>query len=237
MSHDYDAICKQAEAEGYDRGKADGSWVLDGNSDPEGARRILRGIEEGDPAILDALPCSPLSGEWAGDLLPRDVLEWYDVTEDDDSADDILRAFEDGYDRGVVDQVEHDAESIGYLRSITIDGWRIRTYAGIGFDAFSNKERLGYEFGRVAEDPIFQGEDFYCSPLHDPYDDDTTRCLLGFLTLRPGDTDAEYFADYTEQQTDFAEQHAEHVAAAFGLHEDDPPSLCELARVDREQVA
>lgn len=228
-----DTILEQAEAEGYDHGKAAGSWVLDGNSDPDGARRILRGIEEGDPAILDHLPSAPLSGEWADSLLPRDVLAWYELTEDNDAADHVLSAFEDGYDRGVLEQVEHDAESIGYLRSITIDGWRIRTYAGIGFDSFSNKERLGYVFGRPGEDPIFEGEDFYCSPLHDPYDDETTRSLLGFLTLRRGDTDADYFNDYTQAQHEFAEQHAEDVAQAFGLWEDDPPSLCELARAEQ----
>jgi hypothetical protein len=42
---------------------------------------------------------------------------------------------------------------------------------------------------------------------------DTIRGLMGFLTLRPGDTDDDYFADYSAEQIDYAEQHAE----ALGL--------------------
>src|SRR5262245_27075900 len=44
---------------------------------------------------------------------------------------------------------------------------------------------------------LFEGEDFCCSLLHSI---DGKRCvasLMAFLTLRPGDTDREYFASYT----------------------------------------
>jgi hypothetical protein len=47
---------------------------------------------------------------------------------------------------------------------------------------------------------IFKGEDYGCSPLHAI---DSIECvcgLLSFLSLRPGDTDAEYFANYTPEQ-------------------------------------
>jgi len=33
------------------------------------------------------------------------------------------------------------------------------------------------------------------------------RALLGFLTLRPGDTDVEYFDAYTPEQMEFAESY------------------------------
>lgn len=33
--------------------------------------------------------------------------------------------------------------------------------------------------------------------------------LLGFLALRPGDTDAEYFERYTPEQLDFAAEHGD----------------------------
>jgi hypothetical protein len=39
--------------------------------------------------------------------------------------------------------------------------------------------------------------------------DESVRALLSFLTLRPGDTDAEYFENYTQEQLDFANEHAE----------------------------
>jgi len=68
--------------------------------------------------------------------------------------------------------------------------------------------------------PLFSGEDFACSPM---YAIDSDRCiaaLLSFLTLRPGDTDREYFDNYTPEQMTFATEHAEslgaEVSARFG---------------------
>lgn len=52
---------------------------------------------------------------------------------------------------------------------------------------------------------IFQGEDFHGSPLHASDSDRTLGSLVGFLSLRPGDTDAEYFESYTDLQLAFAD--------------------------------
>jgi len=101
-----------AECEGYERGLAAGSWVVDGNTSEATARRLLEGIEDGDPEILDGLPSAPLSGEFADDLTPRDVLDWYELGEDDDGADDVLAAFEEGFARGVIDEVTRSARAI-----------------------------------------------------------------------------------------------------------------------------
>jgi hypothetical protein len=50
--------------------------------------------------------------------------------------------------------------------------------------------------------------------------DKAVGSLMGFLTLRPGDTDSEYFESYTPEQMHFAETHAEALAcevmARFG---------------------
>jgi ribosome modulation factor len=108
---DVEDVLERAEQEGYEAGKAAGSWLLDGNSSEETARRLLAGIEDGDPEILEALPSSPLSGECADGLMPRDVLGWYDLDEEHDAADDVLRAFEDGYDRGVQDEATRSARA------------------------------------------------------------------------------------------------------------------------------
>lgn len=35
---------------------------------------------------------------------------------------------------------------------------------------------------------------------------------MSFLTLRPGDTDSDYFKDYNETQKEFCAQHAESLA-------------------------
>ena len=68
--------------------------------------------------------------------------------------------------------------------------------------------------------PIFQGDDFCCSPLHGTDSDATVSSLMCFLTLQPGDTDDEYFEDYTDAQREFCEEHAEaldgEVCARFG---------------------
>jgi hypothetical protein len=59
---------------------------------------------------------------------------------------------------------------------------------------------------------LFDGEDFCGSPLHADDSDQTIAALLGFLTLRPGDTDQEYFDRYTPDQIRFCEDHAETLA-------------------------
>lgn len=72
---------------------------------------------------------------------------------------------------------------------------------------------LGYAlFSSESEDPIFRGEDSSPGPMHAVDSDEATRGILAFLTLRPGDTDSEYFEGYTEAQHAFAESHAETVS-------------------------
>ena len=59
---------------------------------------------------------------------------------------------------------------------------------------------------------IFEGDDFGCSPMHAIDSDAAVSGLMGFLTLRPGDTDAEYFEHYTEAQRRYCDQYAETLA-------------------------
>lgn len=68
-----------------------------------------------------------------------------------------------------------------------------------------------HEGGRASV--LFEGSDFRPSPLHADDSDATVAALLGFLTLRPGDTDREYFEDYTPAQLEFCAQHAEALGA------------------------
>lgn len=109
---DLDDLLKRAEEEGYERGRAAGSWVLDGNSTDESARALLKGIEDGDPMIMDALPSAPLSGEWADGLSAADLLGWYDLDEEHDAAHDVLAALETGFQRGAQDEVARSARTI-----------------------------------------------------------------------------------------------------------------------------
>ena len=107
-----DEIVERAEQEGYEHGVTAGSWPLDGNSNEESARALLRGVTDGDPLTMDALRSSPLSGEWADGVTPADVLGWYDLDEDDDAAEEVLQAFEAGFSRGVQDEAVRSARAV-----------------------------------------------------------------------------------------------------------------------------
>jgi hypothetical protein len=56
---------------------------------------------------------------------------------------------------------------------------------------------------------LFEGEDFGCSPMHAIDSDETIAGIMAFLTCKPGDTDPEYFANYTPEQLDYCSHHAE----------------------------
>lgn len=73
-------------------------------------------------------------------------------------------------------------------------------------------ERIGYvltmrEHRKTVN--VFEGSDFHPSPMHAIDGDDAVKALMGFLTCKPGDTDADYFASYTSEQLDFCSVHAE----------------------------
>lgn len=63
-------------------------------------------------------------------------------------------------------------------------------------------------------EPLFQGDD-YGVPMHKSIDGDGSIAgLLGFLSLRPGDTDPDYFDAYTERQRDWCEARGEDLSMA-----------------------
>jgi hypothetical protein len=63
---------------------------------------------------------------------------------------------------------------------------------------------IRYAFSRNRRD-LFTGDDFAGSPLEAIDSDGCVAALLGFLTLRPGNTDRDYFVNYTPEQMEFAE--------------------------------
>ena len=52
---------------------------------------------------------------------------------------------------------------------------------------------------------IFEGDDFSPSPMYACDGPESAASLLSFLTLQPGDTDKEYFAEYTAEQLDWTD--------------------------------
>lgn len=56
---------------------------------------------------------------------------------------------------------------------------------------------------------LTKGADLRPSPYASIDGDDVVASLLTFLTLRPGDVEKDYFAEYTPAQLAFRDQHAE----------------------------
>jgi hypothetical protein len=98
------------------------------------------------------------------------------------------------------------------LRHVLIEGYRLLVW-----DTYKrmepNHSRLGFAFyAPGASEPLFLAEDFGCSSCIAVDSDACLRSLMGFLTLKPGDTDAEYFENYTAAQLAFAQDAAEYLS-------------------------
>lgn len=77
---------------------------------------------------------------------------------------------------------------------------------------------------------LFQGNDFKPSPLHNIDDLESIVSLLGFLTVKPGDTDKEYFKDYTPQQFEWCKsQECETISLLISDYEDSEPQYKDAA--------
>jgi len=81
-----------------------------------------------------------------------------------------------------------------------------------------HRDVIGYKLTSSvkSEGTIFHAEDFHPAPHIAVDSDHAVESLMSFLTLRPGDTDEEYFERYTPKQMHFAETHAE----ALGMEVD-----------------
>jgi hypothetical protein len=79
-------------------------------------------------------------------------------------------------------------------------------------NALGSRCYLGYQLYIKANGKrrlLFEGDDFSPSPLCAIDSDEAVCMLMGYLTLRPGDTDREYFDNYTPEQLHYCEQWAE----------------------------
>lgn len=105
-------LIKAADTLGEQDGRDAASWYFTGSEDRDQYQQVLKGIEDGDPAILDTLPGSPLSGEFAGDMAPNALYEQLGVTElqlrnweQSDELDQLCTAYEEGFSTGVGDEI------------------------------------------------------------------------------------------------------------------------------------
>ena len=102
-----DELVTLATALGANAGRAAASWVTDGNTTPATYRRILQGIEDGDPEVLDACRTPDLSGEYAGDPTPRTLADELGLEDgDDDWLDDCCTAYEVAASQSFWDELE-----------------------------------------------------------------------------------------------------------------------------------
>ena len=107
---------------GTEHGQSAGSWVIDGNTDDAAVRRIVNGYNDGDPEIMDMQP-TPLSGEFAHDPSPRDILAMFGIDGEDfeaDEYDELLGEFEAGYSEGYWSAIMDAAAArgIGTVRAV-----------------------------------------------------------------------------------------------------------------------
>lgn len=68
-----DPITRAAEL-GKEHGSNAASWVFNGPIPDGGYAKILEGIDDGDPEVLDKLPSPDLSGQDAGSMTPAELL-------------------------------------------------------------------------------------------------------------------------------------------------------------------
>jgi len=115
----YETLIEQARELGAEHGQNAASWYFDGNTSQDTYAGVLRGIEDGDPEVLDTFPSAPLSGEWADDPTPFGVLAALDVPEDHDAADDCLSAYVDGFSEAVHDTISETAYDMAEPFTIT----------------------------------------------------------------------------------------------------------------------
>lgn len=97
----------EARERGADDARAAASWAADGNTDPAAARRVLRMLDDGDPAADDYLPRRPdLSGEFADDLTPDALAEAITGADAAEIDSDLIDALASAYEAGVSEAFE-----------------------------------------------------------------------------------------------------------------------------------
>lgn len=89
------------------------------------------------------------------------------------------------------------------MKTYTFDGYTV-TLQALNKRMKTGQIKVAYEFKTPEGETLFKGEDLGASPLHAPESLDSAKALLNFLTLKPGDTDEDYFDSYTARQMEFA---------------------------------
>jgi hypothetical protein len=96
-----DEALEAAEKLGAEHGHAAGTWAFDGNTTHETYVRALRGIREGDPAVLDSFPSEP-AGICAG-YTAENLYDDLNLVFDPDREADEVMALAEAYEQAARD--------------------------------------------------------------------------------------------------------------------------------------
>lgn len=103
------ALTAHATKLGTQHGTNAGEWATQNMSD-DTARWWLKGIEDGDPEVLDTMPGAPLSGEFAGSYDMHALYRDLEVSMWDDTDDgELCTAYEDAHGAAVHAEIERRA--------------------------------------------------------------------------------------------------------------------------------
>ena len=97
------------------------------------------------------------------------------------------------------------------LRDVNLNGYRLQTWDAVLLST-AGRNHVAYRLTSPEKVVIFEGDDYGCSRMNAVDGDDCLRNLLSFLTLREGDTDAEYFYKYSPNQWEFSQGPAEQLS-------------------------
>lgn len=97
------------------------------------------------------------------------------------------------------------SDTFDLIRTWECEGFKLELYDT--YQTRYGKSILAYRFFDHANgvNLVFEGADYGCSPLHAIDSDAALADLLGFLSLRPGDTDSEWFESYTPAQLEWCQ--------------------------------
>lgn len=96
MSDEVTLAEELAARQGARDGKAMAEWAIEPDRlSPEAMRRILNGIEEGDPRVLEAFREPDLSGEYTGEPTPQSLAEELGLDPENDDLSLAAEAWEE----------------------------------------------------------------------------------------------------------------------------------------------
>jgi hypothetical protein len=101
-------------AKAQEHGKAAASWVFDGNTPQDTYRYFIRGIEDGDPAVLEGVREPSLSGEYGDDYSEDELMA--DVGWVPHDGTDLRDELAHQYNEEVSAAFWHEVERLARLR-------------------------------------------------------------------------------------------------------------------------